>query len=110
MAIPAPAAPGGQIGMLMVGRYDCELPGEVGGAVRRPDAKASFSITSSSIYIAADGSSGSYLKTGKIVQMTSGPLAGTRFKMVGAAFLRRIEANGQPGALRCVLNRATDSS
>jgi hypothetical protein len=100
----------GRIGMLMIGRYDCETPGNAGSDLRHPDEAASFSIISSSRYIAADGSIGTYLRTGAIVTMTSGPLAGTRLVIVRPAFLRRLEPSGEPGRLRCVLSRATDAS
>jgi hypothetical protein len=46
--------------------------------------------------------------TGGTVTMTSGPLAGTRLVRVRPAFLRRIEGDGVPGPLRCVLSRSSD--
>ena len=108
--MPAVAAEGGHLGTLMLGVYECEKPGSPGSAHRRPEPAASFTITSSSRYIAADGSVGTYLRIGKMVQMTSGFLSGTRFAIIRPTFLRRIESGGEPGPLRCVLSRATDGS
>ena len=110
IAGPAAAQADGRLGMLMVGRYDCETPGNAGDVLRRPDEAASFTVISSSRYIAADGSLGTYLRTGRMVTMTSGLLAGTRLVIVRPAFLRRLERSGEPGPLRCVLSRATDAS
>ena len=105
----AAAATGpGPIGTLMTGRYECELPGSAADTLRRPEASTSFTIASSSRYVAADGSVGTYLRTGDVVTMTSGPLAGTRLVVLRPAFLRRLEADGRPGTLRCVLSRSTD--
>ena len=115
VAVPAPAlaepalVEGSQLGTLMKGRYTCELPGPPGALPGRPDPASSFTITSSSRHIAADGSLGSYLRAGREVLMTSGALAGTRLLIVRAAFLRRIDPDGQPGTLRCVLSRASDT-
>lgn len=99
-----------RIGTLMIGRYDCELPGSAADTLRRPDPDTSFTITSSSRYIAADGTLGTYLRTGRMVTMTSGKLAGTKLLIVRPAFLRRVGPGGEPGPLRCVLSRATDAS
>ncbi|MFC4295316.1 hypothetical protein ACFO0A_09640 [Novosphingobium tardum] len=102
---PAVAADGGAIAVLAQGNYRCELPGSAAGQSSRPVPAVSFTITTASRYIAADGSIGSYLLIGKTVTMTSGALSGTRYLRVRMGFLRRIEANGQPGDLRCVRDR-----
>jgi hypothetical protein len=99
-----------RLGMLMNGRYDCELPRTAGEPPPQPDPAASFTVISSSRYIGGDGSLGTYLRIGKIVQMTSGALAGVRLVIVRSSFLRRIDESGQPGPMRCVLSRATDQS
>jgi hypothetical protein len=109
LAASASAQTGDLLGTLMIGHYDCELPGNAGGALRRPDPDASFTITSSSRYIAADGRLGTYLRTGRMVTMTSGPLAGTKLVIIRPAFLRRLGADGEASAMRCVLSRASDS-
>ena len=107
--LSAPAAAGdGPLRTLMLGRYDCERPGPSGSQTFVHDHEASFAVTNASRYRAADGSVGTYLMTGGTVTMTSGPLAGARFVRVRPAFLRRIEPDGVPGPLRCVLSRSSD--
>ena len=108
--VAAPAgAQQGPLRTLMVGSYVCERPAAFGGQVVEPEPAASFAIRSASSYAASDGRTGTYLMTGGTVTMTSGPLAGTRLVRVRPAFLRRIEANGVPGPVRCVLNRSSDT-
>ena len=107
LAVPA-SADTGPIRTLMLGHYDCERPGAAGSQAFVPDRAASFSVTNASRYRAADGTTGTYLMTGGTVTMTSGPLAGTRLVRVRPAFLRRIEPDGVPGPLRCVLSRSSD--
>ena len=100
--------PSGRLMTLTLGRYQCERPGppaQPGGVV---DPAASFAVTSSSRYVAADGTRGSYLFTGQTVTMTSGPLAGIRLVRVRPSFLRKLEGDGVPGDLRCVLSRSSD--
>ena len=105
IAAPAPAASGGPLGTLMLGRYECERPGPAAGpAVAEPDW--SFSVTTSSRYRAGSGE-GTYLLTGKMVTMTSGPLDGTKLVRLRGGFLRVME-NGTPGPVRCVLARRSD--
>lgn len=108
LAGAAEAASGGRLGLLMVGRYDCELPGNAGGALSYADAAASFEVVPSSRYVGANAKPGTYLLTGDTVTMTSGPLAGTRLLRRGGKFLRRIAPDGTPSALRCVLARPSD--
>jgi hypothetical protein len=103
---PGPAA--GRLMTLTLGRYQCERPGPPGQPGGVSDVAASFAVTSSSRYVAADGTRGTYLFTGDTVTMTSGPLAGTRLVRVRQSFLRRIEDGGVPGEVRCVLSRASD--
>ena len=101
-----PAA--GRLMTLTLGRYQCERPAIPGQPGAVADAGASFAVTSSSRYVAADGTRGTYLFTGDTVTMTSGPLAGTRLVRLRGSFLRRIEDSGIPGDLRCVLSRSSD--
>ena len=107
LAAPA-AAQDGPLRTLMLGRYDCERPAAPGGQAFEHDHEASFAVTNASRYRAADGTVGTYLMTGGTVTMTSGALAGARFVRVRPAFLRRIEGDGVPGELRCVLSRSSD--
>jgi hypothetical protein len=104
----AQAAAGGPIGTLMLGRYDCERPGTAGGALVEPDPATSFTVVTASRYTAGAAMGGTYLLRGDTVTMTSGPLAGTRLLRRNGKFLRRIEPDGTPGALRCVLARESD--
>jgi len=101
-----PAA--GRLMTLTLGSYQCERPGVPGEPGGVSDPAASFAVTSSSRYVAGDGTRGTYLFTGDTVTMTSGPLAGMRLVRLRGSFLRRIEANGVPGDLRCVLSRSSD--
>ena len=104
----AHAASGGPIGTLMLGRYDCELPGNAGGAAAYRDPQASFTVVTASRYLAGQAMAGTYLLRGDTVTMTSGPLTGTRLLRRNGKFLRQIDADGAPGALRCVLARESD--
>jgi hypothetical protein len=94
---------------LMTGNYVCERPAAYGGQVVEPEPAASFAVVSASTYVASDGQTGTYLMTGGTVTMTSGPLAGARLVRIRPAFLRRLEADGVPGSLRCVLSRSSDT-
>ncbi|MCA1661912.1 MAG: hypothetical protein LC648_07045 [Novosphingobium sp.] len=109
-AAPGAIAPSasGRLMTLALGRYQCERPALPGQPGAIADRAASFAVTSSSRYIAADGSRGTYLFTGDTVTMTSGPLAGTRLVRLRQSFLRKLEADGVPGEVRCVLSRNSD--
>lgn len=101
LAAPALAAPGGRLGTLEQGAYLCELPGDATGpaGLRRP--AEDFRIANASSYQTVAGR-GSYLLTGQIAVMTSGPKRGERFRREGSGFLRKIAADGTVGPLRCV--------
>lgn len=106
MAVPvfapafSPAQAQSEIGTIERGRYVCELPGDVRGeaGIEQPDEN--FTIASASRYLSPQGN-GTYLRRGDRVQMTSGPRNGTSYQIIGRDFLRKIEANGEPGRLRC---------
>lgn len=102
-AMPALAAPGGELSTLPKGVYRCELPGDAAGPWRIRMEQEDFAILVSSGYRAL-GKRGSYLLTGDTVIMTSGPFAGKRYHRQSSGFLRLIEADGKPGKLRCVLS------
>jgi len=97
----ASASAQGPIGTLERGTYTCELPGDAGGraGVAQPDAQ--LTIIGASRYDSPQGS-GTYLRRGDVVMLTSGPRSGESYAVVSPAFLRRIE-DGKPGKLRCVL-------
>jgi hypothetical protein len=100
-ASAANAAPGGRIGTLPIGRYACELPGNAGTVAGVPQPKEDFAVLHASRYQAA-GERGIYLLTGDLVQLTSGPKNGARYRRVSENFLRKLNPDGTDGELRCV--------
>ena len=99
-AFPALGQARGQIGTLERGPYVCELPGDAAGSAGVVQEEQSFTIASASRY-SAHGGSGTYLRRGDVVEMTSGPQAGTRYQILSERFLRKLD-DGQPGRLRCI--------
>jgi hypothetical protein len=99
MATPLAAA-GGPIGTLTRGTYACELPGSAAVGAGRPQPDAGFVIENASRYSSAQGS-GTYLRRGDTIALTSGPRRGESYAVVSDRFLRRIE-DGKPGRLRCI--------
>ncbi len=102
MAIPASAAPQGKLDTLPRGTYGCEMPGNAAGPTGIPVADAGFKIINASSYTSARGS-GSYLRTGKRVEFTSGPMRGRKFRIQGRTLLRELDEDGSLGRMRCVL-------
>lgn len=98
--LASPALAQGQIGTIERGQYICELPGTAGSEVGIEQPAESFRIASASRYVAPEGS-GTYLRRGDVVTMTSGPRNGNQYAVISSGFLRKIE-NGEPGRLRCV--------
>jgi hypothetical protein len=98
---PALAAPGGPIATLLPGRYICELPGDASGPAGLRQDDESFVVINAASYETAVGR-GTYLVTGDMVTITSGPKNGQRFRRISDNFLRRIGPDGQDSALRCV--------
>ena len=96
----APSLAQGQIGTVERGNYVCELPGDAAGAVGIPQPEESFSIESASRYSSPQGS-GTYLRRGDRLNMTSGPRNGDAYQIMGRGFLRK-NVNGQPSRLRCI--------
>lgn len=102
LAVPGNAVPGGEIGTLPLGRYVCELPGDAAGAWRQPVPEQDFTVVNASSYV-SHGQRGTYLLTGDLAQVTSGPLKGNRYHRLSEGFLRLIGEDGKDGDLRCVL-------
>ncbi|MDR2857320.1 MAG: hypothetical protein LBV50_05680 [Novosphingobium sp.] len=102
LAAPAGAVPGGEIGTLQIGRYTCELPGDALGPRGRHVPEVDFAVIFGSSY-RADGRSGTYLLTGDNVVLTSGPRRGERYHRLSDGFLRKQNADGGDGDLRCVI-------
>ena len=98
--LPSVATAQGRIGTVERGAYICELPGTASGAAGIEQPQENFRIVNSSRYEVADGS-GTYLRRGDILTMTSGPRAGDSYQVMSDTFFRKIE-NGEPGRLRCV--------
>jgi hypothetical protein len=89
------------IGTIARGNYVCELPGNAAGAAGIAQPGESFSIESASRYSTAEGT-GTYLRTGNRLQMTSGPRNGDAYQVINREFLRKLDQQGQPTSLRCV--------
>lgn len=100
---PAPvlAVPGGEIGWLKPAAYQCEMPGDATGptGLRVPDED--FSVINANTYQTPAGR-GTYLLTGDVLQLTSGPLAGKRYHRLTGNYLRLMGADGSDTPLRCV--------
>jgi hypothetical protein len=99
-AVAAPAFAQGAIGTVARGAYVCELPGDASGLAGVEQADRGFTIMSASRYSSPQGS-GTYLRRGDTMVLTSGPRQGESYAVLGGGFMRLIEA-GQPGRLRCV--------
>lgn len=98
---PAAATPGGQIDTLQHGAYACELPGDATGPAGVRQADQDFSVVNASSYSTPSGR-GTYLLTGDIVTLTSGPRKGEKYHRLSGNFLRRMNADGIDSELRCV--------
>jgi hypothetical protein len=98
---PALAAPGGPLDTLEPGRYVCELPGDAAGPAGLRQDDETFVVLNASSYETAIGR-GTYLVTGDVVTITSGPKNGQRFRRISTNFLRKIGADGRDSTLRCV--------
>ena len=101
LAAPAGAAPGGPLGTLELGNYVCELPGDATGPVGRHVPDQDFRVINASSYQVGE-LRGSYLLTGDMVIMTSGPKNGQRLRRQSASFLRVQDAAGNDSAVHCV--------
>jgi hypothetical protein len=95
------AAPGGPLDTLEPGRYICELPGDASGAAGLRQDDETFVVLNAGSYESAAGR-GTYLVTGDMVTITSGPKNGQRFRRISANFLRKLRPDSQDSALRCV--------
>lgn len=96
-----PPVPGGLISTLPIGTYTCELAGDAGGLVGKPLPEYEFRVVNASAY-KAGGIRGSYLLTGEYVAMTGGKLKGLKLHRLKDTYLRKVEADGSDGEMRCV--------
>ncbi len=101
-----PPVPGGVIGTLEGGTYNCELAGDASGPVRVAAKDFDFTVIHGSSY-RAGSSRGSYLLAGDVVTMTGGKLKGLKLHRISTGFLRQIVAGGTDGEMRCVLDTTT---
>ncbi len=92
----------GPLGTVARGPYACELPEDGGVGRGHPQPERNFVVETGSRYSSAKGS-GTYLRRGDRVEMTSGPRKGEKYQVVDTGFLRLIGPDGKPGRLRCVL-------
>ena len=108
LASPAWAAPGGPIDTIHRGEYYCELPGDATGPAGHPVPEEAFEVLTGSSYATAQGG-GSYLLTGNVLVMTSGPKRGEKFNRLSNNFLRKLAPDGSEGTLRCVRRTRNNS-
>ncbi len=101
LAPGALAAPGGKLGSLPLGHYSCELPGDALGPEGIPQPGEDFTVVLNSAYLVG-AEHGTYLLTGRVVLMTSGPKRGTRYRRTKDGLLRRLAPDGADAPLRCV--------
>lgn len=104
---PAFAVPGGKLETLETGKWYCELPGDA-ETIATPQPAEDFTAIPDSSYRLDDGRSGTYLRLGDSVTLTSGPRAGERFRLSSDTMMRKLDAAGNETDLRCV--RAGDPS
>ena len=102
LAAPAAAVPGGDIDTLELGNYTCELPGDALAARGVHVPEADFEVVFGSSYRVGD-ETGTYLLTGDLVVMTSGPKKGERYHRLSPGFLRKQKPDGSDSDLRCVI-------
>lgn len=104
MAASAGAVPGGRLGVLPAGRYECALPGSAAGRAIEVQPDWGFEIIRSSSYLHRE-ERGTYLLLGDVLTFTSGPLAGRRLIFDDNRLLRDMVDSGPEkgglGRLRC---------
>ena len=104
MATPAAA----EQPALTPGDYACEVPGPTLEALPVAVPAEDFAILGASTY-RAQGSVGTYLVSGEIVQFTSGPKVGLRLRRFSSAFVRVLDADGHETTVRCLRQSASRS-
>lgn len=100
-AAPAIATPGGQLGTLPRGNYQCGTPGLAGERPVHLLPELDFKVVNGSSY-ERDGERGTYLHTGDSVVFTTGTMRGERFLRISENMIRKLGEDGQPAELRCV--------
>jgi hypothetical protein len=95
------AVPGGPIDVLPPASYACEMPGDASVAAGYRVDSENFSIANSNSYYTGKGR-GTYLLTGDLLVLTSGPKRGQKFRRISDNFLRKLGPDGNDSPLRCV--------
>ncbi len=106
---PVLAVPGGEIATAHRGAWVCELPGDAMGTAGVHQPALDFRIVHGSTYVVRAGR-GSYLLTGKLMVMTSGPRKGERWHVISDDFMRRMLPDGSDSDLRCVRGVANNTT
>ncbi len=96
----AVASPGGVLGILRHGDWQCALPGDAGGAAFLEVPEEAFRIGTASSYISPAGN-GIYLLRGTEVVFTRGPKKDQRFRVLGENMIRKLETDGSDSKLIC---------
>lgn len=104
LSAPLGATPGGEINTLPLGDYVCELPGDATGPAGHRVPAEDFSVVTASSYRAGEAL-GSYLLIDSQLTMTGGPHQGKRYHRQSGGFVRKLDEQGKPGDLRCVLRK-----
>jgi hypothetical protein len=101
LAVPALATTGGKLDTVARGSWTCEMPGDAGSERGIPVDGADFVVTPSSTYRTETGR-GTYLRTGDMVTMTSGPRKGERYRVQTERMLKKLAPDGTDEGMRCV--------
>lgn len=97
----AVAVPGGPIDVLAPAAYACEMPGDATNAAGYRVDDENFVIANSNTYYTPAGR-GTYLLTGDLLVLTSGPKRGHKYNRITDNFLRKLGPDGKETPLRCV--------
>ena len=101
LSAPLLATTGGKLGTIARGSWVCEMPGNAGTERGIPVDGADFVVTPSSTYRTETGT-GTYLRTGDTVTITSGPRNGERYRVASERMLWKLAADGTDEGMRCV--------
>jgi len=96
----AAPSPGGMLGILQHGEWQCALPGDAAGAAYVPVPEESFRIAAASSYVSPAGR-GIYLMRGAEVVFTRGPKKDQRFRVLGQNTLQKLNPDGSLSNLIC---------
>ncbi len=92
-------------GPLPKGVYLCDAPINVGGMIMgSPQTGPMFGLYDERRYRDYDGGTGNYRYDAgsNLLQMTSGPLNGMRYRRTGATLFKPLNDKGEEGGIRCL--------